>query len=153
MSRNAISANPEHNLFKIFRGACPRTPLKGLKKFFSPLRGSEIFLRSTFLQTKIVDNRNCGKRYEHVVKLFIDLKYRVSQKNFNCLISCQLKTTVFTRYVFMFSKFPSFNLNCGINQSKSSSSNGYRNLNFRNPLMTDDVIFSENCLGTSEVFL
>ena len=34
MSRNAISANPEHYIFKIFRGACPRTPLEGLKKSF-----------------------------------------------------------------------------------------------------------------------
>ena len=32
MSRNAISANPEHYLFKIFRGACPWTPYEPLKK-------------------------------------------------------------------------------------------------------------------------
>ena len=35
MSRNAISANPEHYIFKIFQGSMPRTPLEGLKKKFS----------------------------------------------------------------------------------------------------------------------
>ena len=34
MSRNAISANPEHYIFKIFRGSMPPDPLEGLKKFF-----------------------------------------------------------------------------------------------------------------------
>ena len=34
MSRNAISANPEHYIFKIFRGSMPPTPLEGLKYFF-----------------------------------------------------------------------------------------------------------------------
>ena len=34
MSRNAISANPEHYLFKIFLCNMPPTPLQGLKKFF-----------------------------------------------------------------------------------------------------------------------
>ena len=33
MSRNAISANPEHYIFKIFRGSMPPDPLEGLKKF------------------------------------------------------------------------------------------------------------------------
>ena len=33
MSRNAISANPEHYLFKIFRGNMPPDPPEGLKKF------------------------------------------------------------------------------------------------------------------------
>ena len=33
MFRNAISANPEHYIFKIFRGSMPRSPLEGLKNF------------------------------------------------------------------------------------------------------------------------
>ena len=39
-------------------------------------------------------------------------------KNFNCLISCQLKTTVFTQSVVIFSKLSNFNLKIGIKQSK-----------------------------------
>ena len=34
MSRNAISANPEHYIFKIFQGSMPPDPLEGLKQFF-----------------------------------------------------------------------------------------------------------------------
>ena len=48
MSRNAISANPEHYIFyifKIFRGSMPRTPIKGLKKFFSHSRVAQIFFQ------------------------------------------------------------------------------------------------------------
>ena len=45
--QNAISAYPEHYLFKIFRGSMPLNPLEGLKKFFSPLHGSNNFLEST----------------------------------------------------------------------------------------------------------
>ena len=36
MSRNAISANPEHYIFKIFRGSMPPDPPEGLKKIFLP---------------------------------------------------------------------------------------------------------------------
>ena len=32
MSRNAISANPEHYILKIFQGSMPPEPLEGLKK-------------------------------------------------------------------------------------------------------------------------
>ena len=42
MSRNAISANPEHYLFKIFWGSMPPDSPKRPKKFFLPLRGSKI---------------------------------------------------------------------------------------------------------------
>ena len=42
----------------------------------------------------------------------------VPQKNFDCLIWRKLKTTVFTRPVFIFSKSSYFNLNFGIKQSK-----------------------------------
>ena len=38
MSRNAISANPEHYSFKIFGGSMPPDPLEGLKKHFSGRR-------------------------------------------------------------------------------------------------------------------
>ena len=34
MSRNAISANSEHYIFKIFRGSMPPDPLEGQKKIF-----------------------------------------------------------------------------------------------------------------------
>ena len=34
VSRNVISANLEHYIFKIFRGACPWTPLEGLKNYW-----------------------------------------------------------------------------------------------------------------------
>ena len=40
-------------------------------------------------------------------------------KNFNCLISCQLETTVFTRPVFIFSKLSYFKLNFGIGIKQS----------------------------------
>ena len=45
MSRNAILANPEHYIFKIFRGACPRTPLEGLKNFFLAAAWLKIFFQ------------------------------------------------------------------------------------------------------------
>ena len=44
MSRNTISANQEHHLFKIFRGSMPQALLEGLKNFLSLLRGSKSFL-------------------------------------------------------------------------------------------------------------
>ena len=34
MSRNAISANPEHYIFKMFPGSMPPDTLEGLQKFF-----------------------------------------------------------------------------------------------------------------------
>ena len=34
MSRNAISANPEHYIFKFFRGSMPPDPIEGLTKYF-----------------------------------------------------------------------------------------------------------------------
>ena len=45
MSRNAISANPEHYPFKIFRGSMLPDPLEGFTIFFSPLRGSKKIFR------------------------------------------------------------------------------------------------------------
>ena len=46
------------------------------------------------------------------------IMYLVSQKNFDCLIRRKLKTTVFTQYVFIFSKLSCSNLHFGIKQSK-----------------------------------
>ena len=46
------------------------------------------------------------------------MMHRVSEKTFNCLIWCKLKTTVFARAVFIFFKSSYFNLNFGIKQSK-----------------------------------
>ena len=43
MSRNVISANPEHYIFKIFRGKHALDPLEDLKNFFSLPRGSKFF--------------------------------------------------------------------------------------------------------------
>ena len=97
-----------------------------------PRRPDKVFLPAKWLQKvfkidfppkkKILQNRTRGKKYEHVVKLFIDLNYEVQFKIdsppppplkktvSDCFISCQWKTTVFTRYVFIFSKLSSFNL-------------------------------------------
>ena len=57
MSRNAISANPEHYLFKIFQGSMSPDLLEGLNSFFSPLRGSANFFRidSPPAEQKILD--------------------------------------------------------------------------------------------------
>ena len=63
MSRNAISANPEHYIFKIFRGSMP---LEGLKKSFSPPRGSKIFFRIDFPpKQKILDRTLAMVAYEN----------------------------------------------------------------------------------------
>ena len=64
MSRNAISANPEHYIFKLFWGSMPPDPLEGLKNFFSPPRGSKIFFRidlppkQKILDRTLQDNHN-----------------------------------------------------------------------------------------------
>ena len=42
MSRNAISANPEHYIFKIFQGSMPPG---------NPLEGLKIFLNAAWLKT------------------------------------------------------------------------------------------------------
>ena len=57
MSRNAILANPEHYIFKIFLGTMPPDPPRRLKKnFFSPPRGSKNFFRIDFPpKQKILD--------------------------------------------------------------------------------------------------
>ena len=46
------------------------------------------------------------------------IRYDTIPKNFDCSISSKLKTTVFTRSVFIFSKLSYFNLNFGVKQSK-----------------------------------
>ena len=58
--RNAISANPEHYIFKISWGSMPSNPLEGLI-FFSPPRGSKIFFRiDSPPQTKSLDRTLTG---------------------------------------------------------------------------------------------
>ena len=53
MSRNAISANPEHYLFKLFRGSMPSDPPRRPKKFFFLCCvAPKFFLGSTSPQTK-----------------------------------------------------------------------------------------------------
>ena len=51
-----------------------------------------------------------------ILKQYVSLvNYRVSQKkNARRLIQCKLKTTVFTRYAFIFAESPYFNLKFGI---------------------------------------
>ena len=45
MSRNAISDNPEHYIFNIFRESMPLDPLEGLKQFFLAAACLKIFFR------------------------------------------------------------------------------------------------------------
>ena len=53
MSRNAISANPEHYIFKIFRGSMPPDPPRRPKTIFSCCRvAQKIFSGSTSPRTK-----------------------------------------------------------------------------------------------------
>ena len=47
MSTNAISANPEHYVFKIFQGSMPPDPLEGLKNFSRRCEARTNFLAST----------------------------------------------------------------------------------------------------------
>ena len=47
MSRNAISANPEHYIFKIVQGSMPPDPARRPNKNFSPPRGSKFLSGST----------------------------------------------------------------------------------------------------------
>ena len=45
MSRNAISANPEHYIFKIFQGSKPPDPPRKPKKIFSRRRVAQNFFQ------------------------------------------------------------------------------------------------------------
>ena len=70
MSRNAISANPEHYIFKIFRGSMPPDPLEGLKNFFSSKRGSKIFFRiDSPPEQKILDRTLYTGRFSRVLSV------------------------------------------------------------------------------------
>ena len=56
MSRNAISANPEHYIFKLFRGSMAPDPSRRPKKIFSRrCVAQNFFSGSTSPQTKILD--------------------------------------------------------------------------------------------------
>ena len=52
MSRNAISANSDHYLFKIFRGSMPPDSQEGLKNFFLTVTWFQKVLGSTSPQSK-----------------------------------------------------------------------------------------------------
>ena len=52
MSRNVISANPEHYIFKIFWGSMPLDPLEGLKKIFLTAEWLKNFFRIDFPPNK-----------------------------------------------------------------------------------------------------
>ena len=103
----------------------------------APRRPDKVFLAAKWLQKvfkidfppkkKSYRTEPVGKKYEHVVKLFIDLNYGVQFKidsppppppppplpkknGFWLFHFMSVETTVFTRYVFIFSKLSSFNL-------------------------------------------
>ena len=65
MSRNAISANPEHYLFQVFPGEhVPEPPVEGLKKIFVAAARLENFLGDG--QTK-----NPGQNPERIHNHFV----------------------------------------------------------------------------------
>ena len=108
----------------------PPRPLEGLTKFFSPLSGSKKFLRSASPSNeKILQNRTRGKKYEHVVKLFIDLNYGVfkidsppppQKKNngFWLFDFMSVENDCIYKIRFHIFQIVVLQLNCGINQSK-----------------------------------
>ena len=55
VSRNAISANSEHYIFKLFQGSMSPDPLEGLKNFFSLPRGSKFFQDRLPPKQKVLD--------------------------------------------------------------------------------------------------
>ena len=56
MSRNAILANPEHYIFKIFQGGMPPDPLDNLKTIFPIAAWLQNFFKIDFpLKQKILD--------------------------------------------------------------------------------------------------
>ena len=55
MSRNAISANSEHYIFKIFGGSMPPDLPRRPGSFFSLPRGSEIFSGPTSPKQRVLD--------------------------------------------------------------------------------------------------
>ena len=82
MSRNAISANPEHYIFKIFRGSMPPDPLEGLQKIFLAATWLKNFFRIDFPPNqKILDRTlevlfQCGG--------FLDMQIRVQPLVIDC---------------------------------------------------------------------
>ena len=55
MSRNAISANSEHYIFKLFRGSMPSDPLEGLKNLFLAAAWLKIFSDRLPPKQKVLD--------------------------------------------------------------------------------------------------
>ena len=105
----------------------PPDPLEGLTKFFSPLSGSKKFLRSTCPpKKKSYKTEPVGKKYEHVVKLFIDLNYGVfkidspppKKNGFWLFDFMSVENDCIYTIRFYILKIVVLQLNCGINQSK-----------------------------------
>ena len=81
MSRNAISANPEHYLFKIFQGNMPPDPLEDPKNFFHQC-DSKKFFRINFpppppKQKNPTQNPDLPKFKSNVYLYLQGLSYRV----------------------------------------------------------------------------
>ena len=55
MSRNAISANSEHYIFKLFRGSMPPDPLEGLKNFSRRRVAHKFFQDRLLPKQKVLD--------------------------------------------------------------------------------------------------
>ena len=106
----------------------PPDTQEGLTKFFLPLSGSKMFLRSTSPKRKNPREQNLWGKYEHVVKLFIDLNYGVSKKQWSELRGVQKTVWLFDfmsvendfiyTICFYIFQIVLFHLNCGINKSK-----------------------------------
>ena len=54
MSRNVISANPEHNILKIFRGSIPPDHLRGPKKSFLAILWLKTFFQDRLPPPKLL---------------------------------------------------------------------------------------------------
>ena len=55
MSRNAISANSEHYIFKLNRGSMPPDPLEGLKIFSRRCMAQKLFQDRLAPKQKVLD--------------------------------------------------------------------------------------------------
>ena len=76
MSKNAISANPEHYIFKTFRGSMPRTPLEGLKKIFV----AAAWLKN-FFQDRLPPKQKIPDRTLNVARKSPSLHHSISLTN------------------------------------------------------------------------
>ena len=106
MSRNAISANPEHYIFKIFWGSMPPDPPRRPKKnFFSPPRGSKLFFRIDVPPKQKILGRTLISLPETLLHVTLKRRAGISVDIFACLLryfrlSCK-KLTIITGINFV----------------------------------------------------